>query len=265
MHNVWTDVDALARLARSEYKAERDSLGARGSRRGDPETILYPPFRDDDRFDFHTVEVPARMVSGDYADGMLLPGGVLAVVMSDVSGKGIPAAVVMGISRSVIRNICAYSDSPGDALTRVHKILFEADLDSMFLSIFLGYLELRSGRFRYANAGHPLPYRIAIDGEVEPFGSVTGPVLGILNVGRYAEDEAHLGRGEALLLYTDGITEAKSPRGEFFGDERLRGLLERHAEEPVAELCARVAEAIEEFQGGVRHDDATLLAVRRSA
>jgi phosphoserine phosphatase RsbU/P len=264
MHNVWTDVDALARLARSEHKAERDSLGARASRRGEPETILYPPFRSNDRFEFHTVESPARMVSGDYADGMLLPGGTLAVVMADVSGKGIPAAVVMGISRSVIRNICAYSGSPGDALTRVHKILYEADLDSIFLSIFLGYLDLRSGAFRYANAGHPLPYRIAADGEVRRFGTVTGPVLGILNVGRYAEQEERLGRGEALLLYTDGITEAKSPLGEFFGDERLRGLLAEHGRAPVAALCTRVAAAIEEFQGGIRHDDATLLAVRRS-
>jgi len=265
MHNVWTDVDALARLARSEHKAERDSLGARASCRGNPETILYPPFRGDARFEFHTVESPARMVSGDYADGMLLPGGVLAVVMADVSGKGIPAAVVMGISRSVIRNICAYSDSPGEALTRVHKILFEADLDSIFLSIFLGYLDLRTGAFRYANAGHPLPYRIASDGRVRPFGSVTGPVLGILNVGRYTEKEERLGHGEALLLYTDGITEAKSPMGEFFGDERLQGLLAQHADAPIAALCARVADAIEEFQGGVRHDDATLLAVRRAA
>jgi len=263
MHNVWTDVDALARLARSERKAERDLLGARASRRGDLETILYPPFRGDERFEFHTMEAPARMVSGDYADGMLLPGGTLAIVMADVSGKGIPAAVVMGISRSVIRNICAYSDSPADALTRVHKILFEADLDAIFLSIFLAYLDLRSGVVRYANAGHPLPYRIAADGGVRTFGTVTGPVLGILNVGRYTEKEERLGRGEALLLYTDGITEAKSPMGEFFGDERLRGLLAEHAGAPVAALCTRVAAVIEEFQGGIRHDDATLLAVRR--
>jgi sigma-B regulation protein RsbU (phosphoserine phosphatase) len=171
----------------------------------------------------------------------------------------------MGISRSVIRNICAYSDSPGDALSRVHKILFEADLDSMFLSIFLGYLDLRSGAFRYANAGHPVPYRIAADGEVLPFGTVTGPVLGILDVGRYAEQEERLGRGEALLVYTDGITEAKSPLGEFYGDARLRDLLAQHADAPVAELCSSVAAAIDEFQGGIRHDDATLLAVRRSA
>jgi serine phosphatase RsbU (regulator of sigma subunit) len=99
---------------------------------------------------------------------------------------------------------------------------------------------------------------------VRPFGTVTGPVLGILNVDRYTEKEERLGRGEALLLYTDGITEAKSPMGEFFGDERLRDLLALHAGAPMAGLCARVADAIEEFQGGVRHDDATLLAVRRS-
>jgi len=264
MHNIWTDVDALARLARSEHQAERDSLGARATRPGVNETILYAPFHDEDRFEFQTAESPAQMVSGDYADGMLLPGGTLAVVMADVSGKGIPAAVVMGISRSVIRNICAYSDSPGDALTRVHKILFEAELDSMFLTIFLGYLDFRTGAFRYANAGHPLPYGIAADGTVRPFGSVTGPVLGILDVGRYAEKEERLGPGEALVLYTDGVTEAESPGGEFFGHERLRRLLAANARAPVSDLCARVAETLEEFQGAVRHDDATFLAVRRS-
>jgi two-component system response regulator len=132
----------------------------------------------------------------------------------------------------------------------------------MFLSIFLDFRPAHR-RVSLCERRSSPPYRIGADRQVRPFGTVTGPVLGILNVDRRREGGASWPRRGAPS-HTDGITEAKSPMGEFFGDERLRDLLALHAGAPVAGLCARVADAIEEFQGGVRHDDATLLGVRRS-
>lgn len=264
MVNLWTDVEALARLSRSERRVERLPLGASRERGGDP-AVTFPPFRGRSDFEFHVVENPARIVSGDYADGFLIGEHTLAIVMADVSGKGIPAAVLMGITRSVVRNICPYTGSPGEALTRVHKILYEAELGSMFLSIFLGYYDTRTGVLRYANAGHPLPLRIGAGGEVSSFGATTGPILGILDVAPYDELVDRLHPGETLLLYTDGVTEASTADDEFFGAERLRALLRGRSGAPVEEICRLVARSLDEFQEGRRHDDATLLALRRTA
>jgi sigma-B regulation protein RsbU (phosphoserine phosphatase) len=135
----------------------------------------------------------------------------------------------------------------------------------MYVTIFLGWYDTRTGALRYANAGHPTPYRIDRSGRVTEFGAATGPLLGILDVERYSEGEGCLEVGDRLVLYTDGVTEACDPVGAFFGQERLGTLLSRCASMPVKRLCEIVAGEVDAFQAHRRQDDATLLALHRKA
>jgi len=259
--SLWTDVEALARLALSDQVAER----MLESRPGGVPSIQGPfsPFEERDEFEVHSAESPARVVSGDYADHFPVSEKTLALVMADVSGKGTPAALLKGVTRSVLRNVSSCSASPGDTLARVNRILVEADLGSMFVTVFLGWYDIASGTLRYANAGHPLPYLVEAGARVRAFGDVTGPILGILDQVRYEESEERIGAGERLVLYTDGVTEARSPEGGFFGHSRLMRFLSKNGRNSAENLCNLLLRSVDEFQAGRRQDDATLLVLHR--
>jgi len=259
--SLWTDVEALARLALSDQVAER----MLESRPGGVPSIQGPfsPFEERDEFEVHSAESPARVVSGDYADHFPVSEKTLALVMADVSGKGTPAALLKGVTRSVLRNVSSCSASPGDTLARVNRILVEADLGSMFVTVFLGWYDIASGTLRYANAGHPLPYLVEAGARVRAFGDVTGPILGILDQVRYEESEERIGAGERLVLYTDGVTEARSPEGGFFGHSRLMRFLLKNSRNSAENLCNLLLRSVDEFQAGRRQDDATLLVLHR--
>ncbi len=259
--NLWRDVEALMRLSRSARDLEEDAtVGAGGEEAGDGSGLL--PSSDRGTFQIATRELPARVVSGDLADAFELPGGEVALVLADVSGKGIPAGVLRAFTRSIVRHVAHCSGSPGETLARVNGILYDARLDAMFVSLFLGWLDPLTGRLRYANAGHPSPLRFAPGVPPEPFAAATGPILGILGLREFATEETRLDRGESMLLYTDGVAEARNAAGRFLGTRPLAALLARHADDPLDGLCGEVAQAVDGFQGGRRHDDATLLALR---
>ncbi len=262
--SLWNDVEALARLALTERGDDPRLDGAAAAADGLP-VPDFPPFENRSEFDVHSAESPARMVSGDYLDAFLLDGTRLVFVIADVSGKGVPAALLRGFLRSMVRNVSIHSPSPGDTLTRVNRMLYDAGLGPMYVTIFLGWYDTRTGSLRYANAGHPHPYRIDRDGGISRFGEVTGPILGILDVRRYEDREETLGIGERLLLFTDGVTEAHTPDGRFLGDDCLITMLREHASAPLAEMCERILRCVDEFRGEARQDDATLLALQRNA
>jgi sigma-B regulation protein RsbU (phosphoserine phosphatase) len=260
--SLWTDVEALARLALSDQVAERTLLE---SRSGGVPSIQgpFPPFEERGEFEVRWAESPARVVSGDYADHFPVSEKTMVLVMADVSGKGAPAALLKGVTRSVLRNLSSCSASPGDTLARVNRILVEAELGSMFVTVFLGWYDVASGTLRYADAGHPLPYLVEAGGRVRAFGDVTGPILGILDQVHYEESEERIGAGERLVLYTDGVTEARSPEGGFFGHSRLMRFLAKSGRSSAEDLCDLLLRSVDEFQGGRRQDDATLLVLHR--
>ncbi len=262
MPSLWTDREALARLALSGHAAEaalRESGQAGPS--ADPAPLSSPGPREE--FEVRIAERPARVVSGDYADAFMVSGQTLALVMADVSGKGVPAALLKGVTRSVLRNLSSCTRSPGETLTRLNRILVEAELGSMFVTVFLGWYDVSRGALRYANAGHPPPYLLEASGRVRSFGDVTGPILGILEQDRYGEGEESIGAGDRLVLYTDGVTEARSPEGGFFGHSRLMRFLSRHAFRSAGHLCRLLQRDLEEFQAHQPQDDATLLILHR--
>jgi len=261
--SLWTDVEALQRLARSQRAALR---GAGGTAM--PESVPqgpFPPVPERPELEIQARDLTARLATGDYCDFFFVSGTELALVMADVSGKGVPAAVLRGVTRSVLRNLACPDIPPGRTLSRLNRILSAADLGAMFVTLFFGQYRTDTGLLRYANAGHPVPYRIGRGGEVTTLGEVTGPILGVLESQEYADKQEWLEMGETLVLYTDGVTEAANPAGEFFGPGRLFRLLAEHALEPPRRLGDLVGESIRSFQVGRPQDDATILVLRRNS
>jgi phosphoserine phosphatase RsbU/P len=261
--NLWTDVEALDRLARSARAAE--------PRRGtapsidDPAGVDTPPLLprfEAERFAVAASERPARLVSGDLADAFPLGDDGIAVVIGDVSGKGTPAGVMAAFVRSIVRHVAPLGTSPGDTLERVNRILCGARLDAMYVTLFLGVLDLRSGRLLYASGGHPPALRRAPGVRASAFGGATGPILGLLDRRSFDTGSITLASGEVLLLTTDGVTEAERGDGEFFGLPRLAALLDDM--EPLApdQVLAAIEAGLAGFEGSGRRDDATLLALR---
>jgi len=206
---------------------------------------------------------PAREVGGDFYDFLPLSDGRLGLVIGDVSGKGVPAAVLMASTRSVLRAVAQRALMPGQVLADANEVLCADVPPSMFVTCFYGILDPSSGRFHYANAGHNLPYWRHDDLASEM--RATGMPLGLLPGMNYEEKEAILVPGDAILFYSDGLVEAHNAEGEMFGDRRLQSFIaDRSAERTslIEELLVEIAN----FTGadGEQEDDITLVRLQRS-
>jgi len=209
---------------------------------------------------------PARAVSGDFYDFLPYPDGRLGVLIADVTGKGMPAALVMAVTVSVLRSVVGPETSPGAILERANQLLCAVMPPNMFVTCLYALLDPASGSVRFANAGHCLPFKVAAAGAaagaaIEPW--VAGMPLGLLPGMRYAETELTLEAGSGLLLYTDGMVEAHNPQGEMFGVPRLKASLEARQFSPgvVEGLLAQLAEFT--GAGWEQEDDVTFVALQR--
>lgn len=207
---------------------------------------------------------PAQAVSGDFYDFIHLPDGNLGIVVADVTGKGVPAALVMATARGMLR-IAAEQDpvSPGKVLAHVNDLLCHDIPPNMFVTCLYGVLNPASGRFVFANAGHNLPAKCTIEAVVEL--RATGMPLGLLPEMTYDEHEATLAPGESILVYSDGLVEAHDPAGEMFGFPRLRGMA--CGVGGGAELIEHLRGALADFTGPgwEQEDDVTFVTLERSA
>ena len=208
---------------------------------------------------------PAREVGGDFYDFFELDDGRLGLLVGDATGKGVPAALVMASTRSMLRAVAQAlgSSSPGEVLRRVNDSLVTDIPPSMFVTCFYCILDPENGSLRYANAGHDLPY-LHRNGDAEEL-RARGMPLGLIPGMDYEEKEIALDAGEAALFYSDGLVEAHDPKGEMFGFPRLRELVAQHGEERSLETY--LLEELERFtgEGWEQEDDITLLTLRRSA
>ena len=220
-------------------------------------------FPDDDAFELYAINLSAKQVAGDFFDFFFRDDGTLVVIMADVSGKGVPAALYMAVARTVLRHVCGTHDSLGTAMTVANKILDENQLGSMYVTLFIGWYDTSSGDLRYVNAGHPPPYRIDPSGKIAPLGEVTGTVLGLLPGRQYTEGRERLSPGDLVVFFTDGVPEAETADEEFYGEERFVQLLESCAGESAEEICERVTGAVRDFQAGRLQDDVTVMALGR--
>jgi serine phosphatase RsbU (regulator of sigma subunit)/anti-sigma regulatory factor (Ser/Thr protein kinase) len=209
---------------------------------------------------------PARAVGGDFYDFLALPDGRLAIVVGDVTDKGVPAALVMATTRSILRGALTRLSSPGQVLERVNELLCPDMPPNMFVTCLYAILDPANGLLQFANAGHDLPYHRRVDGAVVEL-HATGMPLGLLADMRYEEHEITLAPGDSVLLYSDGLVEAHAPSRQIFGFPRLRDLLADHPALQGPELIDLSLTELRGFTGGdwEQEDDITLVTLQRSA
>jgi predicted ester cyclase len=206
----------------------------------------------------------AREVGGDFYDFHLLSEGHVGLVVGDATGKGVPAALVMSSTRSMLRALARASNSPGEVLEQINDLLVTDIPPNMFVTCFYAILDPKSGHLVYANAGHDLPYVRRREGDCEEL-RARGMPLGLMPEMNYEENEITLQASEAALFYSDGLVEAHNPKGEMFGFPRLQVLVAEHGEEKSLEET--LLEELYSFvgEGWEQEDDITLLTLRRSA
>ena len=208
--------------------------------------------------------MPAREVGGDFYDFLEFNDGRLGVVVGDATGHGVPAALVMANTQSVLRTVAqSGASAPGRALAEANEVLHTYIPPNMFVTCFYCILDPKSGNLTYANAGHNLPCCCRDDAATEL--EARGMPLGLMPGMSYEEHESFLGPGEGVLFYTDGLVEAHNPQGEMFGTPRLRGLLSERWEDGGG-MSATLMEELKRFTGEdwEQEDDIALLTLERS-
>jgi sigma-B regulation protein RsbU (phosphoserine phosphatase) len=229
--------------------------------RGVQQRMLPRTFPQIPGYEFASHYRPAREVGGDFYDAFLLDDDHFAVAVGDVSDKGMPAALYMALTRSLLRAEGTRTRSPQATLARVNQLLTELGERDMFVTVFYGIVERSSGLLTYCRAGHDRPFLLRSGRVIELYGD--GMALGLVGSGRLqlAEETVQLAPGDRLLLYSDGLSDVLSTSGEMFDRERLATLIRGRADAP-AEICRALFDALTEFQGGAaQYDDMALLVV----
>lgn len=230
------------------------------------ETILpkvFDPFPNNGKsFEIYAFMNAAKYVGGDFYDFFTIDNDRLGFVIADVSGKGVPAAIFMAISRTVIRAIALTDNSAAMCMKRANDILCKESVNDMFVTVFYGILDIHTGVVTYCNAGHNPPVYMKHD-KTASFVPITGDrILGAMPDSVYHEKELHLVPGDSLFLYTDGITEAKNKNNELYGEKRLLENCLELTGRSSKEVVERITETVGEFVvGAVQSDDITILSI----
>jgi serine phosphatase RsbU (regulator of sigma subunit) len=206
--------------------------------------------------------IQARVVGGDYYDFLDLGPGRLGVVLADISGKGIAAALLMANLQANLRSQYAVAlEDPHRLLQSVNRLFYENTPDDRYATLFFADYDDATRRLRYANCGHNPPLLLRASGDLERLGA-TATVLGLFKEWKCGIEEISLRPGDTLLVYTDGVTEAPDSTGEEFGEARLEEIFRSHHREPVNGLLARILDAVQKFSGASQADDLTLFIAK---
>jgi sigma-B regulation protein RsbU (phosphoserine phosphatase) len=225
--------------------------------------LTFPPFIDRDEFTIFAQLIPAREVGGDFYDFFFIDEDHLCMCVGDVSGKGVPSALFMAVTRTLIKSAAADDPSPASILSRANTELSERNDSCMFVTIFVGILNVKTGRIRYTNAGHNPPYLKHADGLVSAVNKRHGPVIGGMPGLTYAEDELVLACDDLLVMYTDGVTEAMSPIEKLYTEKRLATLIGDQSPATVEDAVRVILADVDVHAAGAEQsDDITVLAVR---
>ena len=252
-------IDNLARVSR-----EKERIGAELNVATQIQASVlpstFPAFPDRSEFDIYASMHPAKEVGGDFYDFFLVDEDHFAIVMADVSGKGVPAALFMMAAKNLLKSSALTMPSPKDILEHVNKQLCEGNDAEMFVTVWLGILEISTGRMLAANAGHEFPAIRRKDGHWELFKDKHGFVLAGLETARYKEYELNFEPGDKLFLYTDGVTEATNASNELFGTDRMLEALNAADDAAPKELLISVRKDIDGFvKEAPQFDDITML------
>lgn len=225
---------------------------------------IFPAFPDRKEFDLYASMTPAKEVGGDFYDFFFVDDEHLAVLMADVSGKGVPAALFMAISKALIKDRTQEEKDPAKALIKVNNQLCEDNSEEMFVTVWLGILNINTGHLIYSDAGHEYPVLKRADGTVELVKAKKKkmPVATISGI-QYENNEIRLAVGDQLFLYTDGVPEANNSRANLYGMDRLMALFRRLPDMPPKELLGEVRKDVDKFVGNEsQFDDLTMLALQ---
>lgn len=216
-------------------------------------------------FDLYAALVPASAVGGDLYDYFLVGEHQFCLAVGDVSEKGVPAALFMARSKALLRALAAEGLAPDRILAKVNEELCKGNKQCMFVTVFLGLLDLQTGALTYSNAGHLPPCLLKPDGTCQPLAVIPHKPIGIMPQARYTAQQMVLAPGECCFIYTDGITEAANPQAELFGIERLLATLAQLPKTDARGTVAAVLQAVTAFAGGAPPaDDIAALVIRRS-
>jgi len=252
-----TDETAAREAVESELRVARDIQASLL-----PHT--FPPFPHRKEFDLHAVNVPAKQVAGDFFDFFFIDDDVLAFLIADVSGKGIPAALFMAVARTVIRNQAMTGATPAEVMERTNHLLFHENERDMFVTVFFAHYHTKTGELVYANAGHNPPLLGTPEGDVTCLEESTGCILGVFEDLTFGQRQVPLGPGDQFVLYTDGVTEAMDAEDNQFSLERLERIVGGNTGASPEELCGLTVETVEAYRAHAQQDDVTMLVLRRN-
>ena len=246
--------------SRDELVALRQELGVAARMQ---ESILPTTFPEDPRYELHAWMTPAREVGGDFYDFFRLEDDRMGIVMADVSGKGVPAAFFMMVSRTLLKGTAIGERSPSKCLGEVNDLLVKENEESMFVTAFYASFDPASGRVDFSNAGHNLPFIVKQSGEVRQVECDPGLVLGIMPTFDYPPGSVQLEPGDTFFFYTDGISEAMDEDGDEFGEAELAEVLEECGGLKAADINRHVVQSVQDHAGDApQSDDITCLTLR---
>ncbi|MBE7008744.1 MAG: HAMP domain-containing protein [Ruminococcaceae bacterium] len=225
---------------------------------------IFPAFPERGEFDIYASMIPAKEVGGDFYDFFLIDDDHLGLVMADVSGKGVPAALFMVIAKTLIKNQAQTGEySPAKVLTKVNEQLCEGNEAELFVTVWLAILEISTGKGMAANAGHEHPTLRRADGKYELVEYRHSPAVATMEGIRFREHEFELHPGDSLFVYTDGVAEATDAKNELYGTERMLAALNEDPDAAPTEVLAAVKRSVDAFVGDApQFDDITMLCLK---
>ena len=227
---------------------------------------IFPAFPERKEFDIYATMEPAKEVGGDFYDFFMVDDTHLAIVMADVSGKGVPAALFMVIGKTLIKDHTTPGRDLGKVFTEVNQLLCESNSEELFITAFEGVLDLVTGEFVYVNAGHEMPFICKAGGDFEPYKIRAGFVLAGMEDMKYRAGSTRLEPGDKIFQYTDGVTEATNLKNELYGMNRLGAILNKVKGGTPNDILPAIKKDIDEFVGDAdQFDDITMLCLEYKA
>jgi sigma-B regulation protein RsbU (phosphoserine phosphatase) len=271
----FADFETTLRRSRDAVRAAREAVAARSQLTAIQQELevaaqiqasILPrefcPGRSE--FDIYAEMTPARVIGGDFYDFFFIDDRRLGFLIGDVSGKGVPAALFMAVSRTLLQAVALQDMTPAECLRYANQVLRRRET-GVYVTVFYGVLHIETGELEFAIGGHNPPYRMSPDGRLERIWEPGGVVVGLLPESEYETGHVQLAPGESIFLYTDGVTEAMSAEERLFGERRLKQVLAGATGLTPKETIARVlTEVAEHTSGASPSDDITALCVRWS-
>lgn len=225
--------------------------------------LIFPPFPDHKEFDIYAELHPAREIGGDFYDFYILDDEWFSFIIADVSGKGVPAALFMAVSKTLIKSHAMSARSTASIMTNVNNELSADNKESMLVTVFMAMFNFTTGEMIYTNAGHNPPYIKRANGSVEQLNERHGTVVGAMEGLIYKEDTIKLAKDDIVLLYTDGVTEAQDSNNRLYGDNALHQLIEQEETKDIKSIIKNILLSVKEHEVGTgQSDDITLLGFK---